>query len=55
VESVITNTTAAPMPTAVEVFLETPRKGQIPKNLASTMLLMKIVEMIMIRYSIQKN
>ena len=29
---VITNTTAPPMPAAVSVFLETPRKEQIPRN-----------------------
>ena len=29
---VITNVTAAPIPIAVLTFLETPKKGQIPKN-----------------------
>jgi len=41
-EIVITNITANPMPKAVEIFLETPRKGQIPKNCDKTMLFTKI-------------
>jgi hypothetical protein len=52
VEMVITKITAPPMPTAVEVFFETPRNGQIPKNFARTILLMKMVEIIITRYSI---
>ena len=52
VEMVITKITAPPMPIAVEVFFETPRNGQIPKNFARTILLMKMVEIIITRYSI---
>jgi hypothetical protein len=47
--------TAPPMPTAVDVFFETPRKGQMPRNFANTMLLMKMVEIMMMRYSIQSD
>ena len=28
----MTKVTAMPMPTAVSIFLETPRKGQMPRN-----------------------
>ena len=35
---VITKITAPPMPAAVSVLLETPRKGQIPRNWLSTTL-----------------
>lgn len=52
VEITITKMTAPPMPTAVDVFLETPRNGQMPRNFANTMLLMKMVEMMITRYSI---
>ena len=31
-ESVMTKTTAAPIPVAVLVFFDTPRNGQSPKN-----------------------
>ena len=37
-----TNTTAMAMPTAVSIFLEVPRKGQLPKNCASRILLMRM-------------
>ncbi len=40
----ITKITAILMPTAVSTFLDTPRKGQIPKNRASTKLLTSIAE-----------
>jgi hypothetical protein len=32
----ITKITATPIPMAVFIFLDTPRKGQIPKNLTRT-------------------
>ena len=35
----ITKITANPIPSAVSVFLDTPRNGQIPKNLIKTKLL----------------
>ena len=47
-----TNVTAAPIPTAVSTFLETPRKGQIPKNCAKTTLLTNIATIIIPMYSI---
>ena len=34
----ITNATAAPIPMDVSTFLDTPRNGQIPRNLDSTKL-----------------
>ena len=37
-DNVITNTRAPPIPTAVSVFLETPKKGQRPRNWLSTTL-----------------
>jgi hypothetical protein len=40
------------MPAAVVILPETPRNGQIPKKLASTILLTKTVPMMMIMYSI---
>jgi hypothetical protein len=49
---VITKMTAPPIPTAVDVLLETPRKGQMPKNFDNTMLLMKTTESMMRMYSI---
>jgi hypothetical protein len=36
--SVITKTTAPAIPIAVSIFFDTPKKGQIPKNLVSTKL-----------------
>ena len=44
---VITNVTAAPIPIAVLTFLETPKKGHIPKNCASTILLTNMAVMNM--------
>jgi hypothetical protein len=49
--SVITNITAPPIPTAVEILLDTPKNGQSPKNWARTMLLTRIAEIMMIIYS----
>jgi hypothetical protein len=34
------------IPTAVSIFFDVPRKGQLPKNFASRMLLTKIVLII---------
>ena len=36
---VMTKITASPMPTALEVFFETPMKGHKPRKRASTILL----------------
>ena len=44
VASVITNSTAPPIPPAVEVLLYTPRNGQIPKNRVKTILLTRMAE-----------
>ena len=41
----MTKRTAAPIPTEVETLFETPRKGQIPKNCAKTMLFTRIALM----------
>ena len=43
---VITNITAAPIPVAVEILLETPKNGQIPKNCEKTILLTNTVDMM---------
>jgi hypothetical protein len=48
----MTNTTAPDIPVAVEILLETPMKGHVPRNWASMMLLTNIAEMIMRKYSI---
>jgi hypothetical protein len=53
VAMVITKTTALPIPIDVEMLFETPKKGQIPKNFARTILLMKMADIIMMRYSIR--
>ncbi len=42
--NVMTNMTAAPMPAAVFIFLDTPRNGQIPRNLTTTKLFMNTAE-----------
>ena len=47
---VSTKMTAALIPNAVEVFLEVPKKGQMPKNWEKITLLTKTVDRIMIRY-----
>lgn len=39
---VITKITAMPIPSAVSTFLETPKKGQMPKNLVRTKLFTKM-------------
>ena len=46
--STSTKITAAPIPTAVDVFLEVPKNGQIPRNCAKMTLLTKIVDIRMI-------
>lgn len=51
VAMVMTNVTAMPMPTAELMRLLTPRKGQMPRNWASTILLMNIAVMIIEMYS----
>ena len=43
-----TKNTAAPMPIAVDVFFDVPRKGQMPRNCASITLFTSIVEISMI-------
>ena len=48
---VMTKTTAAPIPTDEEILLDTPKKGQIPKVWAKTILLTNIVLMIRRIYS----
>ena len=50
VESVMTNVTAAPIPRAELVFFDTPKKGQMPRNWANTILLMNIAVTMMERY-----
>ena len=40
------------MPDAVDSLLDTPRKGQMPRNCARTMLLTKMADIIMRKYSI---
>ena len=45
-----TKMTAALIPTAVEVFLEVPKKGQIPRNWEKITLLTKMVDKIIMRY-----
>jgi hypothetical protein len=37
--NVITNITAIPIPAAVSIFFETPRKGHVPKNCENIILL----------------
>ena len=52
VASVSTKATAADMPSEVSIFFDTPRKGQMPRNCANTMLLTKMALMKMSKYSI---
>ena len=47
---VITKTTAALIPNAVEVFFEVPKKGQMPRNWLKITLLTKMVERMIMRY-----
>lgn len=51
VESVSTKATDAPIPKAVEIFLDTPRKGQMPRNWLRMILLTNIAPMKIKRYS----
>ena len=44
VASVITKSTALPIPMEVDILLETPTNGQIPRNCANTILLTKMAE-----------
>jgi hypothetical protein len=52
VAKVITKITAIAIPNAVEILLETPIKGQVPRNCANRMLLTRIALIIIIIYSI---
>ena len=45
-ETVMTNMTAMPMPNADSTFLETPRKGQIPRNCTNIRLFTKTAPII---------
>ena len=51
VNKVMTNMTANPMPTAVDIFFETPKKGQIPKNCDKIMLLTKTAVIKIMMYA----
>lgn len=55
VAMVITKSTAPDIPTEVEIRLETPKNGHIPKNLDNTMLLTNMADIIMMMYSISEN
>jgi hypothetical protein len=52
VASVNTKATAADIPNEVSTFLETPKKGQMPRNCDNTMLFTKIAEINISMYSI---
>ena len=52
VAKVMTKITAAPIPNEVDIFLETPRKGQMPRNCVKTILLTNIAEINISKYSI---
>ena len=52
VEIVKTKVTAALMPTAVDTFFDTPKKGQIPKNWDNTTLFTKTAAINIKIYSI---
>ena len=52
VARVSTKATAPPMPSAVSIFFDTPRKGQMPRNCDNTMLLTNIADMNIKMYSI---
>ena len=45
----MTKVTAIPMPTAVSTFLDTPRKGQIPKNWEKIKLFAKMAPSVIAR------
>jgi hypothetical protein len=51
VAKVITKSTEAPIPIAVSILVLTPKKGQMPRNCASTMLLTRMADIKMITYS----
>ena len=51
VASVMTKTTAPDIPTAVEILLDTPKKGQMPKNWENTMLLTNIAPIMIMNIS----
>jgi hypothetical protein len=51
-DRVMTKVVASPMPKAVSSFLETPMKGQIPRNFTSTKLLTSTVPTRMRAYSV---
>ncbi len=48
VAKTITKATAPAIPAAVEIRLETPRNGQIPKNCINTMLFTSTADMMII-------
>ena len=52
VAMVSTKATAALMPSAVSIFFDTPRNGQMPRNCDKTMLLTNIAEKNISRYAI---
>ena len=52
VAMVSTKATAAPMPRALSTFFDTPRKGQMPRNCDSTILLTNIAVMTIRMYAI---
>ena len=52
VASVNTKATAADIPSEVSTFLETPKKGQMPRNCENTMLFTKMAEKNINRYAI---
>ena len=54
VAKVMTKITAAPIPNEVDIFLDTPRKGHIPRNCVNTILLTNIADINIIKYSISK-
>jgi hypothetical protein len=49
---VMTKTTAIPIPIAVSIFLETPKKGQMPRNRLRTKLFTRTAPTIIRTYSI---
>lgn len=51
VARIITKVTAPVIPTAVDTFFDTPRKGQIPRNCANTTLLTNMADIIIKIYS----
>ncbi len=50
----MTKQTAPDIPVAVESLLDTPMNGQVPRNWASMMLLTKIAETMISKYSITR-